>query len=135
MSKLALAYRAIVIVALAAIAAAAALSAHVRPADANPGQRATPHPVALSDARSAPHTLLYVKRGDAANVLRQCSRGHWFSDVSAYRWDGSALGAQRWNRAHDRILWPVPGEGAVHYNGIRVWNDTRHPILFAGWCG
>lgn len=101
-----------------------------------PAVHAAPHPqaVSLSQASREPDVLVYVKAGRRHVLGRPC-HGHVVTEVSAYRWDGSALGSQRWNRAHDAMRWHDGWEGGnVWFNGLSVRNRTARPILFAGWC-
>lgn len=98
---------------------------------------AAANPVGLADARSAPQTILYVIPGgqyDTLDGVSQCARGGFWTEFSAYRWDGSALGGQRWNAMHDRAYWHDARGGRVTFDGRTIYNGTRHPILFAGWC-
>jgi hypothetical protein len=92
-------------------------------------------PVALSDAEVPPAVLEYVRPGQAVTFTRQCGRHGYFGDISAYRWDGSPLRGQRWNRTRDRIMWGDPYGGFVMFDGIKVTNRTTAPVLFGGWCG
>lgn len=98
-----------------------------------PAAHAAARPVSLSDARHAPSSLVYVQPSRSVALERQCPQGALWSDVSAYQWDGSALGGQRWNRLHDRTYWPA-STGRVVFDGVRVFNGTTAPVLFAGWC-
>lgn len=93
--------------------------------------------VELSDARVAPSTLDYLKAGRSRTYSRgkqghNCKHG-WFSDVSAYHWDGSALAPQRWNRDHTVTYWRSV-KGRVTFDGITFRNLTDRPVLVAGWC-
>lgn len=102
-------------------------------------------PVALADAHSAPSMLHYVQAGryftpNTDAMGRPCKRTAqaraYYSDVSAYAWDGSALGAQRRNARTLLTYWHRPGSaGAVTYDGLTFHNDTYAPVLVAGWCG
>ena len=108
----------------------------------------TPHarPVALTDALRPPTVLYYVPGvrvparlpHAASSPAVRCLDGVFPTDVSAYTWDGLALGPQRWNRAHDRTYWNVKRgayvAGRVVYDGDRFWNYSRLPVLVAGWC-
>lgn len=87
-------------------------------------------PVALSDARVAPDMLRLLAPGQHLTELRQCPRGGYYGDTSAYRWNGRALPAQTWNRLHDRTRW-----GRVSYDGLTWHNRYPFPVLVAGWCG
>jgi hypothetical protein len=109
------------------------------PAHAAPGPRA----VSLADASAPPTMLAYVLPGHAFTPNtdsegRPChahGRAGYFSDASAYRWNGSALGAQHWNASALVYYWHARGHvGAVAYDGLTFRNDTRAPILVAGWC-
>lgn len=99
--------------------------------------------VALSDAATPPTNLVLVGAHESVNfalahdgTVYNCGedRYGWFSDVSAYRWNGRALGDQRWNRAHDRTYWRDPRGGRVVFDGVTFVNRTSYPVLVAGWC-
>lgn len=85
------------------------------------------HAVGLSQARSAPTWLVSVPAHRTRTVLRQCPHGTWFSEFSAYRWDGSPLPAQR--RTGDLVRW-----GRVTFDGLTWRNHTSATVLVAGWC-
>lgn len=100
-------------------------------------------PVALSDATYAPTTLVLLHAGDAVTVADRFGydchtrngRGY-FSDVSAYKWNGRALGAQRWDSVDMVYYWRIPhtrGQ-SVRFDGATFYNDSRHSVLVAGWC-
>jgi hypothetical protein len=92
-------------------------------------------PVALTDATVPPNTLRYLMPGQHVTYPIQCANGSGFwSDVSAYRWSGRALGAQRWSRSALRYVWDDPRGGRVTFDGITFRNRTRSPVLVAGWC-
>ncbi len=93
-----------------------------------------PRAVSLSDATHAPRSAFFVFPGETIIGKVQCPRGHFWTETSAYRWDGSALSAQRWNRLHDRTFWRDSRGGRVIFDGVAVHNGTRAPIIFAGWC-
>lgn len=100
-------------------------------------------PVSLSDASYPPTVLHYIQPGKGWTPrhdregrtcgLRSHRRGY-FSDVSAYRWTGRALHAQRWNRDHTETFWIDHDDFAVTYDGLTFFNDTPAPVLVAGWC-
>jgi len=102
---------------------------------------ASARPVALADATVPPTVLVYVApgRGYTTRHARPCrarsGRRGYFSDVSAYRWDGSALGAQTWHAPELAYVWRDHDDFAVTYNGRTFFNDTTAPVLVAGWCG
>lgn len=94
--------------------------------------------VELSDARRPPTRLAYLMPGEARTYARgiegwNCRDRTWFSDVSAYHWDGSALGPQRFNRRTQVMFWRSV-RGRVTFDGITFRNRTDRPVLVAGWC-
>lgn len=91
--------------------------------------------VALSDARVAPDYLRALKPGRSVTVTRQCGRNGFWSEVSAYRGRGGALGGQQWNRDHDLTFWRAPYGGRVTFDGITFRNATSRAVLVGGWCG
>jgi hypothetical protein len=105
--------------------AAVVLAAAILPASASaqPVARA----VELSDATAPPRFLQYVKPGAVSRSVPRCT-----SEVSAYKWDGNALGPQRqdfdgWS------YWDGP-RGQVWFDGIGFVNLTRKPVIVAAWC-
>jgi hypothetical protein len=100
--------------ALAALAAAIPASA-----------QAAPRAVELSDASIAPTFLKYVHPGGTANV--PCDP----TDVSAYRWDGNALGAQRKSAGWD--YWQAR-TGRAWYTDRVFLNLSKRPVIVAAWC-
>jgi hypothetical protein len=104
------------IVAVLAIAADAALAQ-------------TPRPVNLTNSSYPPDFLEYVQPGERSSDVPKCT-----SDVSAYRWNGRALGAQHSNTMGDRIVWNGQRGRAV-YDGMSFENRTHRPVLVAAWCG
>ncbi len=112
------------------ITAAALAGAAAAPADAS-----YPRAVSLSDASSAPSFLHLVKPGRSYLTLTQCRGDSYFSDTSAYRWNGQQLSAQRWDRDRTITFWRDRRGGRVTFDGI-VWrNRTHRSVLVAGWCG
>ncbi len=100
--------------------------------------------VPLSAAHVAPDRLSYLLPGARVSFTahgRDCPRSRAtpassFSDVSAYRWDGSALGVQHWTGRAGNFYWrPRQGAGRVTYRRGAFRNGTRHAVLVAGWCG
>lgn len=89
--------------------------------------------VSLSDATYPPTYLRYVYPHRSVTRTRQCGRDGYWSNVSAYKWDGSALGAQQWDRRNLRYQWRSL-YGRVTFDGITFTNSTRYPVLVAGWC-
>lgn len=120
-------------------------------ADAAGRTRPVPRAVSLSDARSAPSRVMYVRAGRSVDVMRQCGRkradargARFFTDVHAYRWNGAPLAAQVWDDTLPGWSWSDTRDPwrdaagyprAVGFDGLTVYNGTRRPILFAGWCG
>jgi hypothetical protein len=90
--------------------------------------------VSLSDATYAPSFLRLVPaRSELTHRQYPCKGKHYFGDVSAYRWNGRALGAQQ--RDIDNLLyWSAPSGRAVGYDGRTFYNGLRVPVLVAGWC-
>lgn len=98
------------------------------------GHAAEHRSVALTDATIPPTYLTYLWPRARVTYAPNCQPSGYFSDVSAYRWDGRTLGPQRWNRDHDRTYWRDPSGGRVTFDGITFRNHTNHPVLVAGWC-
>lgn len=97
-----------------------------------------PHAPELSEADAPPTVLRYLRPDASATFARgrdghNCRGGGWFSETQAYRWDGRALGQQRWTREHDLTYWPAR-RGRVTFDGITFHNDTHQPVLVAAWC-
>jgi hypothetical protein len=88
--------------------------------------------VSLDMATAPPRFLRMVRPNRGWYAQRQCGRGR-FSDVSAYRWDGRALGAQQ--RTSDVTYWthPIGGGQVTYYRGVFM-NRTNHTVLIVGWC-
>lgn len=89
--------------------------------------------VSLTDARVAPSMMVLVPAHETHNALTQCAHGTYYSDISAYRWNGRALGAQRWTRERTLTYWRAR-HGRVTFDGITWRNRTRAAVLVAGWC-
>jgi hypothetical protein len=54
------------------------------------------HPVSLDDAKTPPDYIVKVKPGKPKRVPPiQCDGGYFWDDIQAYKWDGTALPAQR----------------------------------------
>jgi hypothetical protein len=85
-------------------------------------------PVALRDAIVAPDYLRIIKPGRSVTVRNQC-HGRYWSELSAYRWNGEALPGQRWNADNDRTYW-----GRVTFDGITWTNHYGSAVMVAGWC-
>jgi hypothetical protein len=105
--------------------AIAVLSAPAATASSEPQAR----PVTLRDARVAPSYLHLVQPGRSVTRTHQCDRGGYWTELSAYQWNGEALPAQRWNADHDRMSW-----GRVTFDGITFRNHYSQPVIVAGWC-
>jgi hypothetical protein len=113
----------VLIVAVLALAADAAFAA----GENVPPQY--PRAVTLDDASYPPTFLVYLNAGQRSHDIPQgCS------DLSAYRWNGKALGPQHWNRMHDRILWSTRKGRSVVFDGLSFENRTRLPVVVAAWC-
>ena len=91
-------------------------------------------PVSLSDARTAPDFLRALKPGRTVTVTRQCPRGGYWMETSAYRGRGGALGGQRWTSDHTVTYWPAAYGGRVTFDGITFANRTTRTVLVGGWC-
>lgn len=102
--------------------------------------RADVRAVSLSDASAPPASLVYLYPGASVTLAHArtgytCApAGRYFSDVSAYRWDGSALGPQRWEARALRYVWRDHAGRAVTWDGATWRNHTGAPVLVAGWC-
>lgn len=96
--------------------------------------------VALSDATTAPTYMTLLRPGASALYTGRggynCPGGSYFTDVSAYTWQGRALGPQRWTRDHTLTYWRVPNHPRqfVTFDGIKFHNDSHRAVLVAGWC-
>lgn len=99
--------------------------------------------VGLADALSPPQYIVYLgvgahvtyARTDKGHVGENCPRtGGYFTDVSAYHWNGTALRAQRWTPDGTVTYWPNSNGRRVTFDGITFTNRTRAPVLVAGWC-
>src|SRR5204863_147484 len=89
-------------------------------------QRLEALPGWLSDATAVPTFVAVVTPGRSVTKVRQCrGRGYW-SDVNAYRWDGGALAAQRWNSDRTVMRW-----ARVTFDGITFRNGGRTAVLVA----
>lgn len=98
----------------------------------------TPRAVALSAATSSPTYLTYLYPHAHVTYSRgrdghNCPRGGFFTDVSAYNWRGGALSPQRWDTI-GLDYWRTPGGHRVTFDGITFTNESRRPVLVAGWC-
>ena len=97
-------------------------------------------PVELSDARVPPTVLAYVGPHDSITFASEndgynCPASNaWFSEVSAYRWNGGALGDQHRSAFLDWWVRPGHPHQRVTFDGITFRNHTRIPVLVAGWC-
>jgi len=119
-----------------ALGFALSTSAHAHTRDARP--------VTLSMARVEPTWLVLVPGMDVrhgrvrfhrvTHAATPCPHGGYFSDVSAYRWNGSALGGQHETRM--RVSWRDTREGGrVVWDGVTFTNRTTRAVLVAGWGG
>lgn len=93
-----------------------------------------PHAPTLGDATSPPRMLVMVPAHDAWQVLRQCDgkRMGFYTNVQAYTWSGGGL-VQRWTRDKTLTYWRI-GHGRVTFDGLTWHNESRRPVLVAGWC-
>lgn len=95
-------------------------------------------------ARVAPTYMIVLHAGKSATFAdadgyscpaRDSGKRSYPSDVSAYRWDGSALGAQHWNKDQTLQVWDVPRHRTyVSYDGATFFNHTHRSVLVALWC-
>ena len=105
------------------------------------GTAATAHarPVSLSAALSPPTYLVFLYPHASVTYAYgregyNCPReGRYFADVSAYAWNGSAIGAQRWTRDRTVTYWRNR-TGRVTFDGVTFRNASRQFVLVAGWC-
>ena len=115
---------------LTAIATMSASAATLRP---------EAHAVALSDAERAPSALALLLPHASVTYAHgragyNCPRGY-FTDVSAYQWNGGALAPQRWDRIGVAYWNYGHGHhGRVTFNGVTFTNEGARPVLVAGWC-
>jgi hypothetical protein len=119
-----------VLVAAVLVAAVFLAGSMANPYTANAAQ---PHAVALADAAYAPDYLRVLRPMRATTVARQCGRDGYWPEVSAYKWNGAALGGQRWNAERTLTYWRA-ARGRVTFDGITWRNRTWHAVLVAGWC-
>lgn len=98
--------------------------------------------VGLGDAITPPTYLVYLyphgsvtyARSDRHHVGENCPHGGFFTDVSAYHWNGTALAPQRWTSDHTLTYWRNRNGRSVSFDGITFHNGTYSPVLVAGWC-
>lgn len=89
------------------------------------------HPVSLADARSAPDYIAAIPAHAAVTFDVACVA----SDVSAYRADGRAIGAQHRTRA-GLDYWRIPRIGGrVTFDGRTFVNRSSVRATVAVWCG
>lgn len=78
-----------------------------------------------------PHShVTYDVDGDGHNCWSH--GGSFFTDVQAYRWDGTGFARQR--RLQYEDLWQR-GALKVTFDGRTFTNHSRVRVLIAGWCG
>lgn len=137
-NRIARSIQAVVIAALLAIAVSAAIAP-----DAHAGEGTwKAHRVGLGDALTPPTVLHYLRPHRSITYTHgrdghNCPRGGWFSDVSAYAWNGTAIGAQVDYDDYDAWSVRSAGHGAhghVTFDGITFWNGSNVPVLVAAWC-
>lgn len=88
--------------------------------------------VSLTDATVAPSWMRLVQPHRSAAIPLRCS--YSLTDVSAYRWNGGALGAQRWTADHLLTYWTTPHHRRVTFDGRTFRNRTRVGVIVAAWC-
>lgn len=100
------------------------------------------HPVSPIRAAVAPSEMAYVKPRRSVTFAHgvegwNCPPRGWFSDVSAYRWNGGALGEQEWpsDTPFPHYTWRDEDGRSITFDGITFRNHTRRSVLVAGWCG
>lgn len=103
--------------------------------------------VSLDDALSPPSRSAYLYPGARVTY----AYGHqglncppngdadvsgFFTDVSAYRWNGHAMAhAQEWDTDGFIVtLWRDSSGRSVTFDGITFRNHTHHRVIVAGWC-
>lgn len=115
-----------IVIALVALCTAAA--------DARPVPGA--HAVALTDARSVPSYLQLVRPFRTRCLPMGLV---WrMMEVSAYRWNGRALGVQQIGALRTTntrgSYWLMPGtRDRVEFDGACFHNETLRPVLVAAW--
>lgn len=116
MTRLAIAFTAFMLFALAGIAAAAAADAR---------------PVGLWDATARPDYVRTLKPHRFATA-----RGCWLTEYQAYRYNGGPLANQRrHNGPFPYVYWRDSRNGGnVTFDGITFVNNTQHTVIVAGWC-
>jgi len=99
-------------------------------------------PVALPQATIAPDRMALLQPGRSVTYTSEddgynCPEKHaFFTETSAYRWNGYQLSGQRWNADHTVTYWRDNRHGGrVTFDGITFRNHTHRPVLVAGWCG
>lgn len=122
------------------LASTASLSATLRTADASTGA----HAVSLADASFRPDRLAYVRSGQSVTFRRQCGgrvdvrSHHWtrdyFTEISAYRWNGARLSPQMWSADQTLTVWVTQNYRPVTFDGLTFRNGTTSTVIVAGWC-
>ena len=93
--------------------------------------------VSLTDARTAPDTLVRIPAGQARTypASAQWGRAYYWTEFQAYTGNGGALSAQAWtDSTHTVVVWRNARKRSVTFDGITVRNHTSAPIMFGGWC-
>lgn len=88
--------------------------------------------VSLADATVAPTVLRLVAPHHTASVPLACA--YSLTDVSAYRWNGNPLSAQRWTTDGTVTYWATVHHRRVTFDGRTFRNGARVPVLVAAWC-
>lgn len=100
-------------------------------------------PVALSDATFPPTEMVYLYPGASVTYAYGVSgyncpdHKSWFTETSAYQWNGKALGPQHRSKSSNYFdYWVRPGHPhqRVSFDGITFRNHTKIGVLVAGWC-
>jgi hypothetical protein len=99
------------------------------PASGEPTGRA----VQLSAARHGADFSATLRPGASVTVENQCGHGGFFTEYSAYRSNGGALGAQQWREGRTLVTW-AGRHGRVTFDGITFKNGTLAVTIVAGWC-
>jgi hypothetical protein len=91
-----------------------------------------PKRVGLEDARFPPTKLTILKPGARVRWMNVCQPAGSFSEVSAYRWNGTATAAQK-IAGSGRSYWTTSSGRIVFDEDVFV-NHSRESVIVAGWC-
>lgn len=93
----------------------------------------TARPMSTSDATAGADFTATIRPGQRLTIEHQCARGGYFTEFSAYRHDGSALGPQNWREGRTLVYWQG-AHGRVTFDGVTWRNETRATAVVKGWC-